>query len=472
MAPPKADKHSRQQRVSNPDDEPQTPPNPDSGPSHETAPDPLADNDDDTGGGFAPQITFKGTRLINLQLDSPTVTKQLLKIDLKDRYDKLTAVYKELEQKFYELERLNSELQDKPRNQEGKIIRERDEAMARYQRAREERNNARADLEKAVSRAAAATEEKDAAITKLHEMAIKFCDLQTRAPIVEAVKKTTRLPDAPMLSDGVDIRYESWMTGIKRKLTGNADHFPDANARIQYVQSRAEGQAFRHMAPRLNEESPDPYKDYGDILAHMKTVFSNPNHAAEARAKYQRLTMKPRDQFTSFLADFMELANEANIHVDNRKVDLYEKLPPLLQSQMLGDSCEDEVSFETFKDRCIRRSHAIALAQQSKTTTATGRGRSNPVSSSTGVGSSSSNTKVKTENPTSSTYVPMSATERATLMKEGRCFGCKEHGHMTRDCPKNTSKPTAAPTVATTQPVVNLTALEDPAVDNSGKARA
>ncbi|KAJ5135346.1 uncharacterized protein N7515_004624 [Penicillium bovifimosum] len=471
------DDELRPQGVTNSPDEPEAPVNP------PTTPDPPYDDGDDTGGEVGPRIAFDGTRLISCQLDPPTVTKKLLKADLNDRYDRLITVYKELEEKFHELEGLNSELEDKVRDQ-SEIINERDEAMARYHRAAEQRNKARTALEtsqaaeaEAVSRAAAATAERDAAVTKQTEMALKFFDLQNSTPVVEATqsKKTTRLPDAPMLSDGIDVR-ESWKTGIKRRLAGNPDHFPDANARIQYVQSRAEGQAFRHMAPRLDEDSSDPYKDYEDILAHMKTVFSNPNHVAEARAKYQRLTMKPRYQFTTFLADFMELANEARIHEEDRKQDLYEKLPPILRNQMLGDFCEDEVSFETFKARCIRRAHAISQGQLNKAGTGKGRsyaGRATASTSSPGAASSLSNSKVKTENSATPTHVPLSTTERALLMKEGRCFDCREPGHMTRDCPKkSSSKTTAAPAVAAAQSAIDLTALEDPAVDNSGKARA
>jgi hypothetical protein len=37
------------------------------------------------------------------------VTKQLLKTDLKDRYDKLITMYKELEKKFYKLKKRSAD---------------------------------------------------------------------------------------------------------------------------------------------------------------------------------------------------------------------------------------------------------------------------------------------------------------------------------------------------------------------------
>jgi Zinc knuckle len=45
-----------------------------------------------------------------------------------------------------------------------------------------------------------------------------------------------------------------------------------------------------------------------------------------------------------------------------------------------------------------------------------------------------------------STQNPLSEKEKRRLMAEGRCFFCKQQGHMSRNCPKKPSRSNAAPT--------------------------
>jgi hypothetical protein len=105
--------------------------------------------------------------------------------------------------------------------------------------------------------------------------------------------------------------------------------------RMLYVQSRCEGKAQLHIAPRMDASSSRPYEDAEDILEHLKSVLANPNRKAEAYSAYHQLTMKPRDSFTDFLAEFLQLAEEACVVRENLKRDLYLKLPHLLQTQMM-----------------------------------------------------------------------------------------------------------------------------------------
>jgi hypothetical protein len=81
----------------------------------------------------------------------------------------------------------------------------------------------------------------------------------------------------------------------------------------------------------MSADSSSPYADADDIIAHLKTVFANPNRKAEAYTEYHKLKMKPRDSYTDFIAEFLLLAEEACVIEENRKRDLYSKLPYLLK---------------------------------------------------------------------------------------------------------------------------------------------
>ena len=65
----------------------------------------------------------------------------------------------------------------------------------------------------------------------------------------------------------------------------------------------------------------------------------------------------------------------------------------------------------------------------------------------------------------------MSADERATLLREGKCFKCKLPGHLSRDCPDR-KQPRTTTTVAAT--AAQLDTLEEPNTENenTGKDRA
>lgn len=249
-----------------------------------------------------------------------------------------------------------------------------------------------------------------------------------------------------MLNDGKEVRFETWETVIRQKLEANADYYPLPVHRKLYVQSRCEGKAQLHIAPRMSSDASIPYADAKDIILHLKTVFANPNRRAEAYTAYHKLKMKPKDSFTDFLAEFMQLAEEAVVVAENRKRDLYSKLPYLLQSQVMWAVNQDTVSFDAFTQSCQSMAHEISLQQEAKTSSRT---RSTIPAAGAGGASAanqSSTPRVKRE------YTPsLSASERETLIREGRCFNCKEHGYMTRDCPKK--KPTLA--VATTTPTMN-----------------
>ncbi|KAJ5515156.1 hypothetical protein N7463_004708 [Penicillium fimorum] len=366
-------------------------------------------------------------------------------------------------ERFHELAREYSKLKERNRDLENEVTilqADKVETEILITRLTQER-------EEAVAHRDHAARERDRFAFQLLSLQQNSNQNSSGAPIVEAVatRKSTKMPDAPMLSDGKEVRFETWETVVRQKLEANADHYPLPVHRKLYVQSRCEGKAQLHIAPRLSAESSAPYADADDMIAHLKTVFANPNRRAEAYTAYHKLKMKPKDSFTDFLAEFMQLAEEAVAVEENRKRDLYSKLPYLLQSQVMWAVNQDSVPFETFTQNCQSMSHEINLQQESKNTS---RSRATVLAGSgggTGIATSQYTPRVKREGSAISTS--LSATERETLMKEGRCFNCKEQGHMTRECPKKKSN-TLVAAVTPTPRVVEIQELED----DQGKASA
>src|SRR6202035_4011472 len=76
-------------------------------------------------------------------------------------------------------------------------------------------------------------------MTMLTESIVQALDRSGTSP--ESPRKSTKIPDLPILTDGLDPACECWKIQIRAKLSVNADHFANNAARIAYVFSRMSG---------------------------------------------------------------------------------------------------------------------------------------------------------------------------------------------------------------------------------------
>ncbi|KAJ5413887.1 hypothetical protein N7509_000514 [Penicillium cosmopolitanum] len=219
------------------------------------------------------------------------------------------------------------------------------------------------------------------------------------------------MPDPPMLSDGKEVRWENWQTGIEFKLAQNADWFPTAHHRIHYVSTRREGRALKHIGPRLHRTSTNRYTDAEDMLEHRK------------RGLYRKLVWRLQDRVTQYMID------------------------PSLTLQELVRRCQDTATQMNinFKDNPP------------------------PARGSGGGRGGIDKDKDKTKSPGSGTALgtprpQMDAAERAALLKNGQCFYCRGKGHMAKDCPEKKTPAVAAagntPAAAAAAPDPRLVEME------------
>src|ERR1700730_14641993 len=162
----------------------------------------------------------------------------------------------------------------------------------------------------------------------------------------EGSKKTTKIPDPPILTDGQDPTFESWKNQIQAKLSVNADHFANDAALIAYVFGRTSGNAQKHLNPRIGEGAPDPFRTAADMVTYLSEIYEDPFRVQNARREYRRLTMKSYEAFTDFYTQFLHLAGEGRIPEEDLRPDLYDKLSLELQRAI----APTEASLVTLQD--------------------------------------------------------------------------------------------------------------------------
>jgi hypothetical protein len=159
-------------------------------------------------------------------------------------------------------------------------------------------------------------------------------------------------PDSKELSDGVDPTFESWRILVKGKLRANADHFPTEEDRMDYVFGRTTGKAQKHLLPRFDEDSPARFTTAEEMIQYLAARYINPNKVRDARYDYGKLLMKASESFAEFQTTFLHLAGEGQIHSDNLRLDLYDKLTTQLQER-LAATLEDLDTYQKLANRCL-----------------------------------------------------------------------------------------------------------------------
>lgn len=211
--------------------------------------------------------------------------------------------------------------------------------------------DAKQQLSKTNSELAAVKSERDAYGHQIVKMTMQLTKSgnQESTSATTGVRKTTKIPDPPMLTDGKEPRFKDWLLLITQKLTANADHFDTPQLRMAYVLSRCEGKARKHITPRMREDALNPYADSKDMLNHLKMIYSDPNRVTTAKHQFRQLYMKVSDKFHDFLSEFLYLAAEAGVAEDDWKDELHTKLTTKLQELCISASYQDG-SFQDFSN--------------------------------------------------------------------------------------------------------------------------
>lgn len=254
-------------------------------------------------------------------------------------------------------------------------------------------------------------------------------------PVPMTGDKSTKLPDPPLLTDGKDPKFEDWLSKMRSKLSANEDHYPTEKLRKAYVENRVGGKAADHLAPRLKDEAINKYTTAEEMFKHLECIFLDPNRVINAKRNFKSLMMKTGEPFQDFLTNFLYISGEAKAPVDSLKEEIYLKLTPKLQELTLNQWVT-EITFDEYVNYCSKIADNLRVIEKRVQHQSERRFTSNK--------ETFRSPFTNTFTPVTMNYpmntqprkelTPIDSTERERLMREGRCYYCKERGHLARDC--------------------------------------
>jgi Zinc knuckle len=262
-------------------------------------------------------------------------------------------------------------------------------------------------------------------------------------------QKSSKIPDPPVFKDGVTPTFDTWKRAVRNKLRSNADHYPTEEAKLGYVLSRVEQPASDILEPYLDDDAATPLTTHTQIFEALERVYGVPNKEYLYQGQFELLEQGNTD-LNAFVAEFYRLSAPLRRDESSLLNSFRRKLSPTMQRLTIGrqnDSLEDLIEF------CRRVDDDLKIQQQSRrnvsstpssrssrpatrtvspstpTTPTSARTTTTPAPARTAL---DPNSFARSQTPrTNTTYA-----EREQLKTQGRCFQCKQPGHLASDCPQ------------------------------------
>jgi Ty3 transposon capsid-like protein/Zinc knuckle len=254
------------------------------------------------------------------------------------------------------------------------------------------------------------------------------------APTVqlEATNKVKLNPPTPF--DGKRNNFLIFMQDIYVYLKVNRHIYNDDDKKISFILSYLTGgdasiwkqqfiQSKIEEMERERRQEPD-WGSYDDFIAALKTMFAAYDEPGEALEEMKKLRLN-EGSITEHISQFKLLAYQAGMRDSSALMDLFHKtLPwalqrPIITSKHPPRTIEEWYTKATNFYVGFKKAQRLFKRKEPETSQKTFKRF----------------TFSEKKDPNAMDIDRMTVDEHARLMKEGRCFRCKNTGHLSRDCP-------------------------------------
>ncbi|KAJ8127922.1 hypothetical protein O1611_g5714 [Lasiodiplodia mahajangana] len=266
--------------------------------------------------------------------------------------------------------------------------------------------------------------------------------------VADLRKKSAKIEVTTFYNDSEKdkVGFEVWYRSQNNRLTNNEDWFTTDAAKMADIESHLGGEVANNLQPYLETTHPNCIRTSKALMEHLKQQYEDPNKKQKSRAAFAALEMGSLNDFQAFKNEFHKLAGERMLPKDDWKDEFYQRLAPRIKYQVTKNYLDAKVTYQEFVLEVEQLVHTMNQVdadkkkKQGSSSNSSGAGNKNQrqrrfdnrqdsrAPSSSSSSSAPANHKSKLGKPNKAEF--------DQLLKEGRCFVCREKGHITKDCPR------------------------------------